>query len=174
MSDVLRPLLAGIDALARWSGRLAVVLVGVIGVIVVWEVVARYLFNDPTIWTEETARLAMVWAVYAAAALILQERRLIVINAVVRLLPEAWRRAQEVFVLVLIVAFSAVAVVWGLGIIQESIAVGRASATMLRLPQWIFELPVPLGFALLALQALARIVRLLLGWEAPAEGESAL
>ncbi|MEO1192461.1 MAG: TRAP transporter small permease [Pseudomonadota bacterium] len=171
---MLRAGLAAIDATARWSGRLAVLLFWVIGVIVVWEVAARYLFNAPTIWTEETARLVMVWGVYAAAALVLQERRLIAIDAVVRWLPPGLQRVQEIFVLLVILGFSTVAVIWGIGIVQESLAVGRASATMLRLPQWVFELPVPIGFTLLGLQALARVIRLSLGWEAPARSESAL
>lgn len=167
----MRCCLAALDSLARWAGRLAVVLLLLIGLFVVWEVASRYLFNAPTIWSEEISRLLMVWATYAAAAVVLQEGRLIAIDVLTRLLPPFWLRLQRLLALLAILGFSLVAVVWGSGIVAESLAVGRASSTMLRTPQWLFELPVPLGFALLAVQALAQMARLALGWEEPSPPE---
>jgi len=163
----VRSCLAAIDAVARWAGRLAALLVLVIGVFIVWEVVSRYLFNAPTVWSEELSRLAMVWATYAAAALVLQEGQLISIDLLTRVMPTGLLRVQRIVCLLVILGFSLVAVVWGVGIVAESISVGRASSTMLRTPQWLFEAPVPLGFGLLSLQALAGILRLLLRWEEP-------
>jgi len=154
-----------IDGLSRWTARASVVLVGLIGCFILLEVLARYLFNAPTIWTEEISRLLLVWAVYGAAAQILQERRLILVDLVQRKLPPSVLRVQQVAVHLLILTFCLVAVVWGIGIVAESIEKGRASSTMLRTPQWLFELPIPLGFGLLALQALARVLRTATGRE---------
>ena len=46
-------------ALAIWGAILAVlVMIGAAG----WQVIARYLLDQPPAWTEELARFSMVWA----------------------------------------------------------------------------------------------------------------
>jgi len=50
---------AGLNSVALWGAVLAVaVMVLAAG----WQVVARYVFLSPPVWTEELARRAMVWA----------------------------------------------------------------------------------------------------------------
>ncbi len=50
---------AGLDRIALWG---AVAAVGVMVAAAIWQVVARYVFSAPPIWTEELARHSMVWA----------------------------------------------------------------------------------------------------------------
>ncbi len=50
---------ASLNAIALWGA------VGAVAVMVgaaMWQVIARYIFASPPIWTEELARYAMVWA----------------------------------------------------------------------------------------------------------------
>jgi TRAP-type C4-dicarboxylate transport system permease small subunit len=48
-----------LNGIALWGAVLAVlVMVAAAG----WQVVARYVLDAPPVWTEETARRAMVWA----------------------------------------------------------------------------------------------------------------
>ena len=50
---------ATLDRLAIAGAAIAVlVMVGAAG----WQVIARYVFDQPPIWTEELARRAMIWA----------------------------------------------------------------------------------------------------------------
>ncbi|HAB38206.1 MAG: TRAP transporter small permease [Tateyamaria sp.] len=60
----------------------------VIAVAVFAQVVARYLFQVALHWTEETASMAMVWAVYTGASLCVRERFHIRIMVAVKSLPE--------------------------------------------------------------------------------------
>ena len=62
--------------------------------------------------------------------------------------------------LVVIIAFSSVIVIWGWDIFYESWVRGRTTGSLLDLPTWVAELPVPLGFLLLAVQACAELVTL--------------
>lgn len=146
-----------VERLSRWAGHGAAALFCLIGAFVVFEVAGRYLLNSPTIWTEEMSRLLQIWATYGAAAFVFQEKRLIAVDLLRGKLSAAWRCRQEVLGLVVMLGFSVVAIVWGVGVVAESLAVGRASSTMLRTPQWLFELPIPIGFALLALRLTVRL-----------------
>ncbi len=59
----------------------------IIAVAVFSQVVARYIFEVALHWTEETASMAMVWAVYMGAALCVRERFHIRIVVAVQALP---------------------------------------------------------------------------------------
>ena len=60
----------------------------VIAVAVFAQVVARYVFEIALHWTEETAAMCMVWAVYTGASLCVRERFHIRIMVAVQSLPE--------------------------------------------------------------------------------------
>ncbi len=154
-------MLDAIDRIGGFCGRLAAASFLVVGAMITYEVVMRYLFVAPTIWAEELSRFVQIWATYLAAAYVLKHRELISITLLVERLDPARRRWLEAFSLVWIIAFSAVAVVYGLQILVDSIVQGRATSTMLALPKWTTESAVPIGFALLALQATAELLRLL-------------
>lgn len=64
----------------------------VIAVAVFSQVVARYIFEVALHWTEETAAMCMVWAVYMGASLCVRERFHIRIMVAVAALPEKFGR----------------------------------------------------------------------------------
>jgi TRAP-type C4-dicarboxylate transport system permease small subunit len=149
-----------IDRVGGFCGKLAAGAFVAVGAMITYEVVMRYLFVAPTIWAEELSRFVQIWATYLAAALVLKKRELIAITILVERVGPAARRALEAFALVWIIAFSVVAVVYGLDILIDSIRLGRATSTMLAVPKWLTESAIPVGFGLLALQALGALVRL--------------
>ncbi len=149
-----------IDRISDACGVLAAVLFFVIGGMISYEVVARYLFNAPTIWSEEMSRFAQIWATYLAAAYVLRHRELIAVTLLVERLGPRGRRLADAFSLLAILAFSAVVIVYGAGIARESWEIGRATSTMLAVPKWMTESAIPVGFGLLAVQALVALARL--------------
>ncbi|MGC3872979.1 TRAP transporter small permease [Halomonas sp. GXIMD04776] len=153
-------LLTWVDRLAELLARLGDLLVVTIALLLFGEVVARYVFHAPTIWTQDIAVTLQVWFTYLGMAYVLRERQLIRITAIVALLGPRSRQLAEGFALVVILLFSLMATVYGFDVVSESIRSGRRQPTVLELPNWIAELPVVVGFALLALQSLAEVVRL--------------
>jgi len=148
------------DRVAQLLATLSAWLFVAIGAMITWEVLARYVFNAPTIWAEEMSRFFQIWATYLAMAALLHQREFIRITLVIDRLGPTARLAAEVFALLVIACFSIVAAWYGLGIVQESVQVGRATSTMLQVPRWATEVAIPLGFGLLALQSLLEITRL--------------
>ena len=148
-----------IDRLGRWLSIVSAGLFFAIGGMITYEVVARYLFNAPTIWAEEMSRFFQIWATYLAMAALLQGRGLIRITLLVDQLGSNSRRLAEIFSLLVIGIFSVVAAWYGLVILAESIAQGRATSTMLAVPRWATESAIPIGFGILTLQCLVEIIR---------------
>lgn len=153
-------MLKRIDQLSDAAGLLAAWFFVVIGAMICYEVIARYVFLSPTIWAEELSRLVQIWAGYLAAAYVLRHRHMIRITAITDRLGPRGRRVAESFSLIWIIIFCGYAIWWGLEIAIDSIIVGRADSTMLALPLWFSEFAVPVGFGLLLLQALAELARL--------------
>lgn len=156
-------MLAFVDRLSEFCGRVSAVIFFVIGGMITYEVTARYVFNAPTIWVEELSRFVQVWATYLGAAYVLRHRHLIAIDLVTGRLGPGGRRVSEAVGLLFIAGFCVVSIVYGVGIVVESVRLGRATATMLSVPQWMTESAIPLGMGLLLLQCVAELVRLLTG-----------
>ncbi len=152
-----------IDWLSDRLGTVASAIFFVIGLMISYEVVARYVFTAPTTWAEEGARLLQLWATYLAMGAILKNGALIRINALTIKLPLNIQRILEVVSLIWIIIFSLYAFWLGIDIVVESVQVGRATATMNQVPKFWTESAIPAGFAVLILQALAQIWRVLKG-----------
>jgi len=165
-------MLSVIDRISDKFGAIASATFFIIGLMITFEVVARYGFLAPTTWAEEGARLLQLWATYLAMGFVLKSHTLIRITALTGRFPIGVRRGLEIFGLIWVIVFSLVAVWYGIAIVAESIEVGRTTATMNQVHKAWTESAIPIGFSILILQALAEIWKLLRG--APPSGEGAL
>lgn len=116
--------------------------------------------------------MLQLWATFLGAALILRDQGLIRVNAVVILLPMRLQRCAEALALLVILSFSWFAFSYGLDIALESYRIGRTTDTMNQVPRIFTEAAVPIGFALLALQAATDLIRLLRGEPPRAHAET--
>lgn len=149
-----------IDRISDACGRLSAWMFFAIGFLITAEVIARYVFTAPTPWTEEISQALQIWATYLAAACVLRNRDLIVIEFFTQRMGPRRRRLAETVSLLVVLAFAVVAVIYGCAIVAESVAQNRHTSTMLGLPRWLTETAIPLGFGLLSLQAAVELVRL--------------
>jgi len=129
------------------------------GCMLTYEVLARYFFTAPTVWASELSQLCLIWGVLIAMAWALAARRHIAVDAVVGLLPPTLRRATDCFAMLAVAGFSALVTWKGWLIFYDSFERGRTTGSMLDLPTWVAELSVPVGFALLLVQALIEAKR---------------
>ena len=154
------PLLRWADRLSGACGLLGMAMLAFVMCALTYETVARYFFHAPTHWTQDISITLQVWFGYLAMALVLRDRKMIRITAILAIAPRWLKAACEALALLIILAFSIIAVTKGWSVLADSIRLGRREPTVLALPNWISELPVVLGFALLALQTLAEMLRL--------------
>lgn len=157
-----------IDGLSQGLGRAAAWLYFATGIMLGYEVVARYFFNAPTIWAAEVSQLFLIWGTFLAMAHALRNDQHIRIEIVVARLGPAPRRLLRAFSLICIALLSGVVVWYGWGIAWDSLERGRSTGTMLNIPNWWTEMVIPVGFGLLLLQALVELWRLRRGGDGAA------
>lgn len=155
-----------IDRISDICGKLSAAMFFTIGGMITYEVIVRYVFLSPTIWAEEISRFVQIWATYLAAGYVLRNRNLIKIELLTERLGKTLQRILEGGSLIFVGAFCAVAIYYGVGIVVESVEVGRATSTMLSVPRWMTESAVPIGFGILLLQCVAEFARLVSGRDA--------
>lgn len=119
-------------------------------------VLFRYVLNNPLYWTEEAARLLLIWLSFVGAGLAFQRGQHLAMDVVVRLLPEAWRLRVRLLVAGAGVAFC-------LSTIQQTGALMASRWTrvspVMGLPYVLFALPLAIGLACGAVYLTAEIVR---------------
>tara|TARA_B100000214_G_scaffold162862_2_gene116786 strand:- start:33 stop:539 length:507 start_codon:yes stop_codon:yes gene_type:complete len=140
------------------------------GIMLSYEVVARYFFLAPTKWAAELSQLCLIYGCLLSLCWLLQNRRHIQINAITSMLNERIQRLVGILTMAVLIWFSFFVVIYGWNIFYDSFERGRTTGSLLDLPSWIAELPVPVLFALLAIQAIIEIWKLGSGAVIPSGG----
>ena len=153
----MKQLADSIDVISRLAAGIAAALFVFAGVMLTFEVMARYFFIKPTRWAAEMSQMCLIWGSLLAMAWLLKQRKHIQVDAIVRLMPESWVRWLDSLVMLVVAVFSAVTGWYGFKIFLDSFVRGRTTGSLLDLPIWITEIAVPIGFALLLLQALLEL-----------------
>ena len=122
------------------------------GLILTYEVVCRYFFNSPTIWAQETSIYLFMWTMLAAASYTLQEGTHVAVDLVLERVPARVRHLLEVATGIVGTVFCAIVSVQAYEMIAATVRFGKVSATPLRVPLWIPQSALLMGFVLLTFQ----------------------
>lgn len=152
-----------IDRFSIWSGNIIRWLAVVLTVVVLYEVIARYLFIAPTIWAFDTAMMIYSTMFLFGAAWVLQIKAHIKVDVIFNMLP---RRTQVILDLIYYIVFFFpylfVMIVFGTKIaISMTIAREISNTSQWLEPIWPWRWVIPVGFLLLLLQAVAEFIRLI-------------
>jgi TRAP-type C4-dicarboxylate transport system permease small subunit len=145
-------------ALMRACGVVAAATVAAITLLVCYDVVGRNLGLPSLDWVNEVTEYALPIATLAAAPWLMwrnQHVRLDLLGAV--LSPVAQRRVDRV-ASALALAISLAMVWFSLRMLLDSRAAGSLVMKSLVFPEWWLYVPVPVGFALLALECGRRVL----------------
>jgi TRAP-type C4-dicarboxylate transport system permease small subunit len=122
------------------------------GLILTYEVFVRYVFNAPTIWVQETSIYLYMWTMLAAGSYTLQRRKHVHVDLVVERLPARPRSFLEAVTSAVGTLFCAIVSVQAYQMIEATIRFGKVSATPLRVPLWIPQSALLMGFVILTCQ----------------------
>ena len=101
------------DRIERALGWLLVVLMSVMVVDVTWQVASRFLFQDPSSFTEELAGFLLIWISLLGAAYGFRTRAHLGIDLLVSQLGGGWRVGAEVSAHFLVLLFALTTMVGG-------------------------------------------------------------
>lgn len=93
--------------------NLACVLLAVICVLGMWQVLARFVFSQPSVWTEESMRRLLIWCVMLGVVAAFRHGALVSVDLMLRLSRGAWQRVVRTLITAASLAFLAVLIWFG-------------------------------------------------------------
>ena len=133
-----------------------------------WQVLTRYVLQNPSSWSEELVSYLFAWMALFGASLVVGERGHMNIPIVVERMGEKGRKSFAIFAELVALAFSSVILVYG-GIQITSLAMGQMTSS-LGLPIGVFYIILPLSGVLNIVYTILNIVDIATDSEA-VEGE---
>lgn len=115
---------------------LLILLVCAMTVVCLAQVIWRYVFNDPLIWSEELSRYLFVWIGYLGAWVAWRRRQHIALDAVLLLRSLAVRRLSAVVVELLVLGFC-LYTAWG-NVTLMGISGSQLSAVLQLSMKWVY------------------------------------
>ena len=149
----------GITRLNDALGRLVSLLILAIFVLLIAEILFRYLAGAPKVWTGELTQLLFgVYAVLSGGYIIAHGGHVNVDILHSRFSPRM-RAAVDVFTSFLFLAFVGALLYFGSALAWESVSFWERSQSAWDPPIWPVKLAIPIGAALLLLQGLVKLVQ---------------
>lgn len=149
-----------IEAIVDVFGRLAALVGVALVLLVAGNVFARYFFRTGTIWLQE-----LEWHLIAPIALIgmsytLLKDEQVRVDFLYEQMPLPLRRVIEIATGILTIIFAVIVVKLSLPFVEQAWRMGEGSPNPGGMPhRAVLKALIPFGFALLALQGLAHILR---------------
>ena len=156
---LFKTVLRAVDRLSEGVGLLVSVLMPAMVVVLAIEVVARYVFNSPTLWAYDTAIFMFGYTGLLGGAYALKRKEHINVDLFYARLSPRGKAVLDVITGLLFFFFMALVVIYGWGTAIQAIEGGEATATLWGPPIGHFKLMIPIGAALLILQGLANWIR---------------
>ncbi|HZK67468.1 MAG TPA: TRAP transporter small permease [Chloroflexota bacterium] len=124
-------------------------------VVTIVNVFARYLFNAPLEWAEEFGRYTFIWLVFIGAVVATKQKKHIIIDAVLVMLPDAARRVMTVLADIFTMVVMLLLLYYGWRLMAFTI---QPTAT-LKIPQYWIYFSVPFSAALIILHSIGDLWR---------------
>lgn len=136
--------------------RICALLMGIMVVVIWFEVVERYFLNLGYTWTEELSRYVMIWAALLAVSCGAFYREHIGLNIVQRFLPPTGARILSIILDVVSLSFFLFLAWYGIGMAREGLG---QYATIFGITMVVPFAAVPVSSALTAFQIFAAMFR---------------
>jgi len=119
------------------------------------QVILRYVFNASILGGNEAMEALFIYTTAVGAAVAVRRRQHINISYFVQLLPALFQRLVDIAVHILIAFLNGVMIYYSISWISK---VGTNESPVMRVPEWIFQLSIPIGCGLVIIYCLIIIV----------------
>ncbi|MCD6298284.1 MAG: TRAP transporter small permease subunit [Deltaproteobacteria bacterium] len=157
----MRKILGFIDKINIWTGKaVSFLLIFLVGA-VMYEVIARYVFNAPTKWSIEICSQVLVALAMLGGGFCLVTDGHVRVDIFYKNFSPKARAVVEIVTFCMVFIFTA-AIVWkGGDLCYDALINNKKSSSILGLPLFPSMVMVPIGATLLGLQSLVRCLRAL-------------
>lgn len=162
-----------LKGLQRLEDVVLVVAFAIMIIAIFAQVVNRNIFKIPVSGFEEAAKYCMVYMVMLGTELGLRDGTQIAVTGVVDKFHGKGRKILLIVAKLVVIAFSAVMLSSGIGMVQKQIQTGQTSPG-LGIPMAVPYAALPIAFGLIVVIQAALLIQMILNFNKPDEPEEAL
>lgn len=148
-----------VDAFNDRLGRFLSYAVIFMFLVVLSEVIRRYVFNAPTVWGTEITQLVFGMYSILAGGYILRWGGHVNVDILYDRFSPRLKALVDIFTSTLFFAFCSMLLIYGSILAWDSISIWERSASAWGQPLWPFKLMIPVGAFLILLQGIAKLIR---------------
>lgn len=149
------------DIIDHFEEALSVLTLAVMLVILTYQVILRFVFNNSNAWSEELARYLFIWFVYLTASLAILKKAHIRVDALLWIYPNAVKRYVVLLGYLLFLAYCA-AITYYSYFFTLRIYYSEQVSMGLDIPMYLVMAAVPVCHVLMGLRVLQRIHAILI------------
>ncbi len=156
---MLNRALTTVDKINAWVARVVKYFVYIIIAAMTFEIIARYVFNRPTIWADELAQMFFGSYFILAGAIALLEHAHVNMDLFYNKLSTRGKAILDIATSPLFFLFAGVLLWQGGNLWWRSMASLQRSESVWHPPIYPYKFMIPLGVGLVLLQGLVKLVR---------------
>lgn len=156
---VLKKVIDGIDWINEWIGKILYPLVMIICLIVFTEIVLRYVFNSPTIWSFESTQFLFIICSLLAAGHLHQKNAHIGVDILYGKFSSKWKLITDILLFPFFLLFIGSMSYFGFAFASDSLLKLERTGSVWDPYVFPLKFTIPIGATLLLLQGVARLVR---------------
>jgi len=155
----MKSFLSKIDAISIWSGNIVSVINPIVVVVVVYEIVMRFIFNAPTIWANEATVSLSALGYLLGGAYSLYYKAHVRVDMLYLKFSSRTRAILDVITFFFAFVYLGSLAWYGSMYAWESIKVLEKTGSPWNPPVYPLKIAIPLGAFLLLIQSIANFIR---------------
>ncbi|MEK5272202.1 TRAP transporter small permease [Aeribacillus sp. FSL K6-8394] len=167
----MKKIVAAMDVLNRGVLFLLSLWFGLVALLTLLQVIFRYIFNNPIVWSEEVIRYSMIWIVLLGTAIALRKGMLISVEIVIQSVPKTVKKIMGILVIGVNVVYLSLLSYYGIKII---ITLGAQTSGSLEIPISMTYSAIAAGSILALLNCIVVFMELVQGKEEKNDGSTLL
>lgn len=129
-----------------------------IAIITLWEIASRALFDEPTLWAQDVSVFLLIGVTFIGLVPTDRAGQHIRIDLWYKKLSGPAQVTLERVTYLAVALFAGLAAWTGTEIVVQSLRFGRTTLSLFAIPLWIPQSTLAIGFALLAVECLRRVL----------------
>ncbi len=137
--------------------NLLAVVFGVITLLTIYQVFARYVLKNPLVWSEAIIRYLMIWIVVLGTAIALRKGLLISVEALLHIVPKKVKKVLQVIIIIISMVFLSLLIKNGFDIMNS---LANQKTGSINIPvSWVYA-AIPFGSILALLNCFTVLIEL--------------
>jgi C4-dicarboxylate transporter, DctQ subunit len=125
-----------------------------------YEVIMRYVFDNPTSWINETASIIVVWGILFGLSVALRDNHHISVDIFYAMLPKKMQKVVDIFANLVGIGFCIFLIFTGIELVAHTFESGQVTMDT-RTPYWIYYLIMPISGLLFMIRFIERLKKVI-------------